>query len=36
MTDITLRVVLRLYPRAWRARYGDEVNRPNSPIERAP
>ncbi|MDA8079993.1 MAG: hypothetical protein M0Z96_00020 [Actinomycetota bacterium] len=25
MTDITLRVLLRFYPRAWRARYGDEL-----------
>ena len=25
MTDITLRVLLRLYPRDWRARYGDEL-----------
>ena len=25
MTDITIRGLLRLYPRAWRARYGDEL-----------
>ncbi len=25
MTDITVRWLLRLYPRAWRARYGDEL-----------
>ena len=25
MTDIAIRGLLRLYPRAWRARYGEEL-----------